>query len=255
MSNPIGNSLVMLRRSYRLSMRNVDGLITGIALPVILMLVFVVLFGGAIDTGTAYVTYVVPAVILLTASFGAATVAVSVSADMKGGIIDRFRSLPIVPWSVLAGHVGATLVRNLVASAIVIGVAVAIGFRPTAGVAEWIVVIGLLSLFIVAIAWFSTAIGLVASSPEAASGASFVFMMLPYVSSGFVPVETLPALAAGLRHAPAGDADDRDDSRPPDRRGAGRVAAARRRVVGRPGAARLRVRGSPLRGPHAMIEA
>ena len=204
MSDPIGNSLVMLRRSYRLSMRNVDGLITGIALPVILMLVFVVLFGGAIDTGTAYVTYVVPAVILLTASFGAATVAVSVSTDMKGGIIDRFRSLPIVPWSVLAGHVGATLVRNLVASAIVIGVAVAIGFRPTAGVAEWIVVIGLLSLFIVAIAWFSTAIGLVASSPEAASGASFVFMFLPYVSSGFVPVETLPDWLQGFAtHQPA----------------------------------------------------
>jgi ABC-2 type transport system permease protein len=204
MSSPIADSLVMLRRSYRLSTRNVDGLITGVVLPVILMLVFVVLFGGAIDTGTAYVSYVVPAVMLLTAAFGSATVAVTVSADMKGGIIDRFRSLPIAPWSVLAGHVGATVIRNLVASAIVIAVAVVIGFRPTAGVAEWIVVIGLLSLFILAIAWFSTAIGLVASSPEAASGASFVFMMLPYVSSGFVPVETLPAWLQGVaRHQPA----------------------------------------------------
>ncbi len=204
MASPIANSVVMLRRSYRLSMRNVDGLITGIALPVILMLVFVVLFGGAIDTGTAYVTYVVPAVMLLCASFGAATVAVSVNTDMKGGIIDRFRSLPIAPWSVLAGHVGATLVRNLVTAAIVVGVAVAIGFRPTAGVAEWIVVIGLLSLFILAVAWFSTAIGLVASSPEAASGASFLFMFLPYVSSGFVPVETLPEWLQGFaQHQPA----------------------------------------------------
>jgi ABC-2 type transport system permease protein len=198
MSSPISNSLVMLQRSYRISTRNVDGIITGIVLPVMLMLVFVVLFGGAIDTGTAYVTYVVPAVILLTAAFGAATVAVSVSADMKGGIIDRFRSLPIVPWSVLAGHVGATLIRNLVASAIVVGVAIAIGFRPSAGAAEWVVVIGLLSLFILAIAWFSTAIGLVASSPEAASGASFVFMLLPYASSGFVPVDTLPAWLQGF---------------------------------------------------------
>jgi ABC-2 type transport system permease protein len=204
MPNPIANSLVMFRRSYRLSTRNIDGLITGIALPVILMLVFVVLFGGAIDTGTAYVNYVVPAVMLLTASFGAATVAVSVASDMKGGIIDRFRSLPIVPWSLLAGHVGATLVRNLVASALVIGVAIAIGFRPSAGVAEWIVVIGLLSLFILAVAWFSTAVGLLANSPEGASGASFVFMFLPYVSSGFVPVETLPAWLQGFaQHQPA----------------------------------------------------
>jgi ABC-2 type transport system permease protein len=194
----------MLSRSYRLSTRNVDGLITGIALPVILMLVFVVLFGGAIDTGTAYVNYTVPAVLLLTASFGAATVAVSVATDMKGGIIDRFRSLPIAPWSVLAGHVGATLVRNLVASALVIGVAVAIGFRPSAGVAEWIVVVGLLSLFILAVAWFSTAVGLVANSPEGASGATFVFMFLPYVSSGFVPIETLPAWLQGFaQHQPA----------------------------------------------------
>jgi ABC-2 type transport system permease protein len=204
MASPIANSFVMLRRSYRLSTRNVDGLMTGIALPVILMLVFVVLFGGAIDTGTAYVTYVVPAVMVLTAAFGAATVAVGVSGDMKGGIIDRFRSLPIAPSSVLTGHVGATLIRNLVASAIVIVVAVAIGFRPSAGVAEWIVVIGLLSLFILAVAWFSTAIGLVANSPEAASGASFLFMFLPYVSSGFVPVETLPAWLQGFaQHQPA----------------------------------------------------
>jgi ABC-2 type transport system permease protein len=204
MSSPIANSLVMLRRGYRLSTRNIDGLITGIALPVILMLVFVVLFGGAIDTGTAYVNYVVPAVMLLTASFGAATVAVSVSADMKGGIIDRFRSLPITPWSVLVGHVGATLLRNLVASALVVSVAIAIGFRPSAGLAEWIVVIGLLTLFILAVAWFSTAVGLVASSPEGASGASFVFMFLPYVSSGFVPVDTLPEWLQGFaQHQPA----------------------------------------------------
>ncbi len=204
MSSPIASSLVMLRRSYRLSMRNVDGLITGIALPVMLMLVFVVLFGGAIETGTAYVTYVVPAVMLLCASFGAATVAVSVNVDMTGGIIDRFRSLPIARWSVLVGHVGSTLVRNLVTAAIAVAVAVAIGFRPTAGISEWIVVIGLLSLFILAVAWFSTAIGVVASSPEAASGASFVFMFLPYVSSGFVPVETLPAWLQGFaRHQPA----------------------------------------------------
>jgi ABC-2 type transport system permease protein len=204
MFSSIGPSLLMLRRSYRLSIRHVDGLITGAALPVILMLVFVVLFGGAIDTGAAYVDYVVPAVMLLAAAFGAATVAVSVSADMKGGSIDRFRALPIASWTVLVGHVGATLIRNLVASAIVVAVAVAIGFRPTAAIVEWIAVIGLVSLFVLAVAWFATVVGLLASSPEGASGASFVFMFLPYVSSGFVPVETLPDWLQGFaQHQPA----------------------------------------------------
>ena len=203
MSEPITETLVMLRRSYRLSTRDVEGLITGIALPVILMLVFVVLFGGAIDTGVAYVTYVVPAVMVLCAAFGASTVAVRISADLKEGIIDRFRSMPIAASSVLAGHVGATLVRNLVASAIVVVVAIAIGFRPTAGPAEWAIVIALFTLFILAIAWLSVTVGLLVGSPEAASGFTFAFLFLPYVSSGFVPVETLPSWLQGFaQHQP-----------------------------------------------------
>jgi ABC-2 type transport system permease protein len=189
---------IMLRRSYRLSMRNVDGLLTAILLPVILMLLFVVLFGGAIATGTEYVTYVVPGVILLSAAFGAATTSVSVSSDLKGGMIDRFRSMPIAPWSVLAGHVGASWLRNLVAAVIVVGVAVAIGFRPTAGPLEWLLVAGLLSLFILAISWLAAAVGVLANSPEAASAFSFFAMFLPYVSSGFVPIETLPGWLQGF---------------------------------------------------------
>jgi ABC-2 type transport system permease protein len=203
MPETLAQSWIMLRRSYRLSMRNVDGLLTGILLPVILMLVFVVLFGGAIATGTEYVTYVVPGVILLSAAFGAATTSVSVSADVKGGMMERFRSMPIAPWSVLAGHVGASWLRNLLATAIVVGVAVAIGFRPTAGVLEWLVVGGLVSLFILAVSWLAATVGVLASSPEAASAFSFFAMFLPYVSSGFVPVETLPGWLQGFaRHQP-----------------------------------------------------
>jgi ABC-2 type transport system permease protein len=203
MADVLLQSWIMLGRNYRLSLRNVDGLVTGLALPVLLMLVFVVLFGGAIDTGTSYVTYVMPAVILLAASFGAATTAVSVSADLKGGVVDRLRSMPIVAWSFLAGHVGASLVRNLVATALVVVVAVLLGFRPTAGPLEWLAAIGLLSLFILAISWFSAAIGLFASSPEAASGYTFFAVFLPYISSGFVPVETLPSWLQGIaQHQP-----------------------------------------------------
>jgi ABC-2 type transport system permease protein len=193
----------MLGRNYRLSLRNVDGLVMGLALPVLLMLVFVFLFGGAIDTGTSYVTYVLPAVILLATSLGAATTAVSVSADIKGGVVDRLRSMPIVSWSFLVGHVGASLVRNLVASALVVGVAVLLGSRPTAGPLEWLAAIGLLSLFILAISWFSAAVGLFASSPEAASGYTVFAVFLPYISSGFVPVDTLPEWLQGIaQHQP-----------------------------------------------------
>jgi ABC-2 type transport system permease protein len=202
-SDVLLQSWIMLGRNYRLSLRNVDSLVTGLALPVLLMLVFVFLFGGAINTGTAYVNYVLPAVIVLAASFGATSTAVSVSADLKGGMVDRLRSMPIVSWSFLAGHVGASLIRNLVATALVVGVAVLIGFRPTAGLLEWLAAVGLLSLFILAVSWFSAAIGLFASSPEAASGYSFFVVFLPYVSSGFVPVETLPVWLQGIaQHQP-----------------------------------------------------
>jgi ABC-2 type transport system permease protein len=188
----VTDATTMVVRSLRLSTRNVDGLITSLMLPVMLMLVFVFLFGGAIETGTSYVNYVVPGVILLSAAFGSAMTAVSISADLSTSIIDRFRSMAIVPSSVLFGHVVASLVRNLASTAIVIGVAIAIGFRPSAGPIEWLAAIGLLSLFILAMSWFSAAIGILARTPDAASGFTFVALFLPYVSSAFVPVETMP---------------------------------------------------------------
>jgi ABC-2 type transport system permease protein len=189
----ISDTSIMVVRGLRLSMRNVDGLVSGIALPVMLMLVFVFLFGGAIETGTEYVDYVVPGVIVLCAAFGAATTAVSVSADMTNGVMDRFRSMAIAPSSVLAGHVVASLARNLVSAVLVIGVAILIGFRPSAGPTEWLATAGLLILFITAMSWFAATVGLLARSPEAASGVSFFAMFLPYLSSAFVPIETMPA--------------------------------------------------------------
>src|SRR5690348_17581741 len=116
----------MIGRSLRMSRRNVDALLTSLMLPVMLMLLFVYLFGGAIQTGTRYVTYVVPGVLLLCAGFGSATTAVSVSGDLNGGIIDRFRSLDVSGIAVLSGHVVASAVRNLASTALVFGVAFAI---------------------------------------------------------------------------------------------------------------------------------
>jgi ABC-2 type transport system permease protein len=194
----LADAVTMSGRSLRMARRNVDVLLTSLLLPVLIMLLFVYLFGGAIETGTRYVTYVVPGVLLLSAGFGAASTAVSVTADMTGGIIDRFRSLDVAGASVLAGHVAASVVRNLASTVLVFGVAFAIGFRPSAGPLDWLAAAGILVLFIVAISWLSAAFGLLARSPEAAGGFTFLVMFLPYPSSAFVPIETMPGWLHGF---------------------------------------------------------
>jgi ABC-2 type transport system permease protein len=188
----------MVGRCLRLSRRNVDAMMTSLMLPIMLMLLFVYLFGGAIHTGTRYVTYVVPGVLLLCAGFGSSLTAVSVSHDMSGGIIDRFRSMDIGGPSVLAGQVTASVVRNAASTVLVFGVAFLIGFRPAAGPLQWLAAAGVLLLFILAISWFSAAVGLLAKSPEAAGGFTFLVMFLPYPSSAFVPIDTMPSWIHGF---------------------------------------------------------
>ncbi|MFD7230871.1 ABC transporter permease [Streptomyces sp. NPDC059881] len=199
----MSDALTLTGRGLRLSRRNVDAVITSMMLPVMLMLIFVYFFGGAIDTGTEYVTYVVPGVLLLCAGFGASTTAVTVSDDMKGGIIDRFRSLDIGGIPILTGHAAASTARNLVSTALVLGVAFAIGFRPSATPAGWLAAAGVLLAFIIAISWLSAAIGLLAKSPEAAGGFTLFMMFLPYPSSAFVPIDTMPSWLHGFaEHQP-----------------------------------------------------
>ena len=196
-------ALTMAGRCIRLSMRQIDALLTSLLLPVLLMLIFVYLFGGAIETGTDYVTYVVPGVILLCAGFGSATTAVTVSQDMSGGIVDRLRSMDVGGPAVLAGHVAASVVRNAASALLVLGVALLIGFRPAAEPLEWLAVAGVLLAFVVAISSLSAALGLLAGSPEAANGITFVVMFLPYASSAFVPVDTMPTWLQGFaEHQP-----------------------------------------------------
>jgi ABC-2 type transport system permease protein len=194
----MSDSLTTVGRSLRLTMRTPDALLTSLLLPVLLMLLFVYLFGGAIQTGTEYVTYVVPGVLLLSAGFGAATTAVTVSQDMTGGIIDRFRSMDVAGASVLAGHVAASMARNLAATVLVFGVAFLIGFRPSAGPLEWLAAAGVLLVFMFAISWLSAAIGLLARSPEAAGGFTFFMALVPYPSSAFVPIDTMPTWLHGV---------------------------------------------------------
>lgn len=199
----VHDTLTMVGRCVRLSRRQVDALLTSVMLPVMLMLMFVYLFGGAIHTGTAYVRYVVPGVILLCAGYGASMTAVSVSHDMTSGIIDRFRSMDIAGTSILGGHVAASVARNLASMVLVFAVAFLIGFRSEASAIEWVAAVGLLLLFVLAFSWLSAAIGLLARSPDAASGFTFFVLFLPYPSSAFVPIKTMPSWIHGFaNHQP-----------------------------------------------------
>jgi ABC-2 type transport system permease protein len=189
----MSESIALIGRSLRHSVRSVDALLTSVLLPVMLLLLFVYVFGGAIDAGGRYLDYVVPGIILLCAGFGSATTAVSVNADMTSGVIDRFRSLPIAASAPLTGHVVAGIARNLVSTVLVLAVALAIGFEPTAGVLGWLGVIGVLVAFMAAVSWLAAAFGLLARSAESAGAFSFFVLFLPYLSSAFVPPETMPA--------------------------------------------------------------
>jgi ABC-2 type transport system permease protein len=190
--------MIMAGRCLRLSRRQLDALLTSLLLPVLLMLLFVCLFGGAIHTGTRYVTYVVPGVLLLCAGYGASLTAVSVSQDMAGGIVDRFRSMDVRGAAILAGHVTASVARNIASTVLVFGVACLIGFRPHAGLPGWLGAAGVLLLFILAMSWLAAAFGLAVKTPEAASGFLFVVAFLPYASSAFVPVATMPTWIRGF---------------------------------------------------------
>jgi ABC-2 type transport system permease protein len=187
---------VMIARSLRRSVRDPEAFITALALPVILMLLFVYVFGGAFNAGVkaggaGYVNYVVPGLIVLCAGFGAGTTAVAVATDMSSGIVDRFRSMPIAAWSVLAGQIVASVARNLLATALVIAVGLGVGWRPAAGPAQWLGAIAMIVGFILALSWLAACFGLLVGSPEAANGATFALMFIPYLSTAFVPAASM----------------------------------------------------------------
>ncbi|MBZ2196266.1 ABC transporter permease [Occultella gossypii] len=201
---PLGTEeRTFIARSMRHTVRNVESLLMAVVLPVMLMLLFVYVFGTAISPDGQYVTYVVPGIILLCAGFGASSTGVDVANDSATGFMDRLRTMPVRSSAVITGHVVASLARNLAATAIVIGVALAIGFRPTATVGEWVAAIALVALYILTITYLFAAIGLASGNPEAANGYGFILLFLPYLSSAFVPTETLPNWLRGVaEHQP-----------------------------------------------------
>lgn len=201
---PLRDVATMTRREARRTLRSVDGLVTAFALPVLIMLVFVVIFGGAISGGTGgdYIDYVVPGVLIMCLGMNSATAAIAVAQDMTSGTIDRFRTLPILSSSTLWGHVIASMVRNLASAVVVILAALAMGFGPAADVVQWAGFLGLAALAVLTFTWISVALGLVLSV-EASQSVNMIFLFVPYLSSGFVPVDTMPGWLHGFaEHQP-----------------------------------------------------
>ncbi len=188
-------TLAFAGRGLRHSVRNPDALVTALVLPVAILLMFVYVFGRAIDLGDpglAYVDFVLPSVVLLCAGHGAAGTAVGVAQDKVGGVLDRVRTLPVRASAVLTGHVVASVVRNLLSTVLVVAVGLAVGFRPDATPVEWLAAAGLVGLFVLAFTWIAVGLGLAAGSVEGAAAFGFVALFLPYVSSAFVPTANLP---------------------------------------------------------------
>ncbi len=187
-------SLTLVGRSIRLSRRNLDLVIMAIVLPVLMMALFVYVFGGALRHVESYVDYVVPGILVLCTGYGATSTSMSVADDMKKGVIDRFRSMPISGFAVLTGHVVASVARNAVATFAVVLVALLMGFRPSGSLVAWVLAMGLLMLYVLALSWLAAGFGVIARSVESASLLGFFMLFVPYLSSAFVPVDTMPAV-------------------------------------------------------------
>ncbi|HWM02168.1 MAG TPA: ABC transporter permease [Actinophytocola sp.] len=203
LSYAASDSLTMLRRNLRHMKRYPSLTVMLLAQPIIFLLLFVYVFGGTLGDGLGgaggraeYVGYVTPAILLITVSSAALGTAISIAMDMTEGIINRFRTMSISRASVLTGHVVGTLVQTALGLVVVTGVTLLVGFEPTAGFLDWLAVAGLLLFLSLALTWLSVALGLAAKSVETASNTPMVFMLLPFLGSGFVPTDSMPAWLA-----------------------------------------------------------
>jgi ABC-2 type transport system permease protein len=183
----------LLGRSLRHILRSPDTIITTAITPIAMLLMFVYVFGGAIDTGGGtYVNYLLPGILLITVASGVAYTALRPFTDVSGGIFERFQSMPIARSAVLWGHVLTSLIANLISLVLVVGVAVAIGFRSGAGLAAWLGVLGIIVLFTLALTWLAVSAGLAAKSADGAGAFAYPLLFLPFVSSAFVPTAGMP---------------------------------------------------------------
>ncbi|WP_114559510.1 ABC transporter permease [Desertihabitans aurantiacus] len=192
-SHALSDTSALTGRSLRHIARSPDTIITTAVMPIAFMLLFVYVFGGAIDTGGgSYVNYLLPGILLITIASGVAYTSYRLFLDLQGGIVERFRSMPIARSSALWAHVLTSVVANLISLAVVVAVALVMGFRSPAGPLEWLGVVGILLLVTLTLTWIAVFAGLSAKSVDGASAFSYPLIFLPFISSAFVPTATMP---------------------------------------------------------------
>ncbi|MGV9314347.1 ABC transporter permease [Streptomyces sp. NPDC003691] len=203
-ASAVAHCWILTRRSLRHLTRSTDELVQAVVLPVMLLLLFRYLLGGAVDTGgPGYANYLISGVIVLSVAFSASSTAVGVADDLRNGLVERFRTMPVFGAAVLVGHVVSAVLRNALAVVLVTGTGLLVGFRPEASAAEWLTAGALLLVFACAVAWLAALIGVVSAGVEAAGGYAMVLVFLPYASSALVPSETMPGpLRAFVDHQP-----------------------------------------------------
>jgi ABC-2 type transport system permease protein len=194
MNHFFGDTATLTGRSLRHITRSLDTIITTTLMPIAFLLLFVYVFGGAISTGTgtSYVDYLLPGILLITVATGISYTAFRLFLDLKGGIFERFQSMPIARSAVLWAHVLTSLVATAISVVVVVLVALLIGFRSGAGIGAWLAVAGILLLFTLALTWIAVIPGLTAKSADGASAFSYPLIFLPFISSAFVPTDSMP---------------------------------------------------------------
>jgi ABC-2 type transport system permease protein len=200
-SHVLADSATMLRRNLLHQRRYPVLTFMVVGMPIVFLLLFVFVFGSTLGAGIGgstagraeYLAYVVPGIVIMAAAAAAQGTAINVAMDMTEGIVARFRTMAISRAAVLTGHVVGSVLQTMLGIVVVLGLAVALGFRPAAGPGEWLAVFGLLALVALALIWLSTALGIVSQTVEAASNLPMPLMLLPFLSSGFVPTESMPA--------------------------------------------------------------
>jgi ABC-2 type transport system permease protein len=199
LSYTMRDSATMLRRDIRHSLRYLAMTLSGIGLPAIMLLMFNYFFGGTIGAGLggvaggSYINYLAPGILIMAIASGCETTAVNLCTDMSAGIIARFRTMAISRTSVLTGTVLGSLLRTLISVGIIIGVALLMGFRPTADLTAWLAALGLIALFTFGVTWMGVVFGLVGKTPEGANSLSLIFLLLAFTSSAFVSTASMPA--------------------------------------------------------------
>jgi ABC-2 type transport system permease protein len=201
LSYTVADSATLLRRNLKHALRYPSLTLIVAGMPIVFLLLFVYVFGGTLGAGLGgvsggraeYAEYLAPGLLVLAIASAAQGTAISIAMDMTEGIITRFRTMSIARAAVLAGHVVGAVIQTMIGLALVVGVALLVGFRPDAGLVEWLAALGLLALVSLALSWLSVAMGLATKSVEAASNLPMPLLLLPFLSSGFVPTESMPA--------------------------------------------------------------